>query len=104
MEKVKYIKNIEVVKEGMESGIYAIKATGIAALNYLISPGLVNSRNNNEPSKDGIYELDFVLGSTGSDPLNVEMEVDVVFKFNKLPPWVKGIKVNAEENSDIELI
>ncbi|MCF8369405.1 MAG: hypothetical protein K9G76_10215 [Bacteroidales bacterium] len=104
MEKVKYVKHIEVIKEGIESGIFAIKATGIANLNNLLSPVLVNSDKNKEPAKDGIYELDFVLGSTGNNEMNVELEVDVVFKFKQLPAWVKGIKVNAEKNSDIELI
>lgn len=104
MEKIKYIKNLQVFNEEKEAGILAVKATGIAALKHLISPVLVYTKEYREPSDDGIFELDFVLGSSGVDPLDVEMEVDVVFKFKTLPKWVKGIKVNAEENSDIELI
>ena len=35
---------------------------------------------------------------------DVELEVDVVFRIKNLPDWVQGVKINAEENSDIELI
>lgn len=104
MEKIKLIKNLEVIRETTEADILAVRATGIAALKHLISPVLVNTKEYKEPTDDGIFELDFVLGSSGDDLIDVEMEVDVVFKFKTLPAWVKGIRVNAEENSDIELI
>ena len=103
MEKVKYIKDIRIVKEDADSGILTVMATGIASLKNLLSPVLVSSENQ-VPRKDGIYELDFVLGSTGEKEIDVELEVDVVYKIKKIPSWVKGIKVNAKENSDIELI
>ena len=79
-------------------------AKGVAQLKNLVSPALVNAKEYPKPSKDGIYELDFVLGGTGDDPVDVDLEVDVVFRFKKIPEWVKGIKINAAENSDIELI
>ena len=104
MEKVKYIKSIQVIRDKEEPQMMAIKASGIAELKHLISPVLVSASDPQKPSSDGIYEMDFVLGDTGSTPMEVEMEVDVVFRFRNLPKWVKGIKVNARDNSDIELI
>jgi hypothetical protein len=104
MEKIRYIKDFRVVREQTDTGLMTVMASGIAQLKNLISPLLINSKEYQKPSADGIYELDFVLGNTGEKPVDVEFEVDVVFKFKKLPDWVKGIKINAAENSDIELI
>lgn len=104
MEKVKYIKGIRILHEKDEPRIMAIKATGVAELKHLLSPVLVAASDPDKPTEDGIYEMDFVLGSTGDAITEVEMEVDVIFKFKNLPDWVKGIKINARENSDIELI
>jgi len=104
MEKVKYIKDIRIVKDSTHPGVLAVKATGIAALKQLIAPVLISSNGYDKPTKDGIFELDFVLGSTGQQAMDVEMEVDVIFRLKKIPEWIKGIKVNAAENSDIELI
>jgi hypothetical protein len=104
MEKIKYLKNIQVIKEQTEPGILAIKATGVTQLKDLISPVLVAAERNKQPAGDGVFELDFVLGQTGTNPVDVEMEIDVVFKLKNVPDWVRAIKVNALENSDIELI
>jgi hypothetical protein len=104
MEKVKLIKGIRIVRDQEEPKIMAVKATGIAELKHLLSPILVSASNPEKPSSDGIYEMDFVLGDSGDQPTEVEMEVDVVFRFKNLPEWVKGIKVNARDNSDIELL
>jgi hypothetical protein len=104
MEKVKYIKDIQLIREKDAPQLMAIKAKGIAELKHLLSPVLVSASDPKKPSSDGIYEMDFVLGDTGDTPIDVEMEVDVVFRFKNLPKWVKGIKVNARDNSDIELI
>lgn len=104
MEKVKYIKDIKIIREENEPQVMAIKARGVAELRHLLSPVLVSSSDPGKPTSDGIYEMDFVLGDSGSQLTEVELEVDVVFRFRNLPEWVKGIKVNAQENSDIELI
>ena len=104
MEKVKYIKGIHIIKDKEHPEVIAIKATGIASLKQMIAPVLVSTQGVDRPTEDGIFELDFVLGSTGEKTLNVEMEVDVVFRLKEIPSWIKGIKVNAAENSDIELI
>ena len=104
MEKVKYIKDIRIVKEENEPRMMAVKATGVAELKHILSPILVSSTDPDIPSKDGIYEMDFVLGDSGDQLTEVEMEVDVVFRFKNIPDWVKAIKVNARDNSDIELV
>jgi len=104
MDKIKYIKNITIVREEAEPDLMLIKATGIADLKSILTPNLISAKPDAEPAKDGIYELDFVLGKTGNDSINVEMEVDIVFRMNKIPSWIKGIKINAAENSDIELL
>ena len=103
MDKITFVKNIELLKEQATS-LIAVKATGIAELKHLLKPVLVSSRDYDNPPDDGIYELDFILGSTGDEYTDVEMEVNVVFKMKNFPSWVKGIKVNARENSDIELL
>jgi hypothetical protein len=81
----------------------AIKARGIAELKKLISPVLV-PKDYDEIPADGIYELDFQIDDTDIEYTNVELEVDVVFRIKNLPSWVKGVKINAAENSDIELL
>ncbi|MEZ5195435.1 MAG: hypothetical protein R2764_03260 [Bacteroidales bacterium] len=102
--KIKLVKEIRIVKEEAESNLMAVKASGIAVLKQLFTPALVTSKKYEQPPEDGIFELDFVLGTTNAENIEVDMEVDVVFRFNNLPSWVKAIKVNATENSDIELI
>jgi hypothetical protein len=44
------------------------------------------------------------VDDTHEDYMDVEIEVDVVFRIKNLPDWVKGVKINASENSDIELL
>ncbi len=104
MEKVKYIKGIQIIKEEDQPQMMAVKARGIAELKHILAPVLVSASDPQKPTSDGIYEMDFVLGDSGDQLTEVEMEVDVVFRFKNLPKWVKGIKVNARDNSDIELI
>jgi hypothetical protein len=104
MKRIRLVKNIRIISETNEPDLKAIQATGIAELEYLPTPALVKARDYKKPPEDGIYELDFVLGNTAGDPVNVEMEVNVVFRLKEMPDWVKGIKVNARENSDIELL
>ena len=91
-------------RDEYEPGLLAVKATGVAELHRMLAPVLVSTHNYDNAPRDGVYELDFVLGATQDEMTEVEMEVDVVFKFKKLPKWVKAIKVNATENSDIEII
>jgi len=102
-DKVRFVKDIRIVKEDNEPDLMAIRARGIAELKKLIAPVLVAKEYDTIP-EDGIYELDFVLDNTGEELTNVELEVDVVFRVKSLPKWAKGVKINAAENSDIELI
>ncbi len=101
--KIRYVKDIQIVKEDTEPDLMAIKAKGVAEIKRLISPALIPREYEEEPA-DGIYELDFKLGETDAEFTDVELEVDVVFRIKNLPDWVKGVKINASENSDIELI
>ena len=103
MNKIRFVKDIRIVKEDAEPDLMAIRAKGVAELKKLIAPVLVPREYKDIP-EDGIYELDFVLGDTGEDYTNVELEVDVVVRVKAMPDWVKGVKINASENSDIELI
>ena len=101
--KIRFVKDIRIIKEDTEPDLMAIKAKGIAELKKLIAPVLV-PREYKEIPEDGIYELDFMLDSTGEELTNVELDVEVVFRVKSLPEWVKGVKINAAENSDIELL
>lgn len=100
---IRYVKDIRIVREDSEPDLMIIRARGIAQLNKLVSPVLVPRMYEKQPA-DGIFELDFTLGENDEELTNVELEVDVVFRIKNLPDWVKGVKVNASENSDIELI
>ncbi len=102
-DTIRFIKDIRIVKDDNEPDLMAIKARGIAELKKLIAPVLVPKKYDTIP-EDGIYELDFVLDEPNNEMANVELEVEVVFRVKSLPDWAKGIKVNASENSDIELI
>jgi hypothetical protein len=100
---IKFVKDIRIVTDDNEPDLMAIKAKGIAELNKLIAPVLV-PRDYKTIPEDGIYELDFVLDKSNEQMANVELEVEVVFRLKSMPDWVKGVKINASENSDIELI
>jgi hypothetical protein len=101
--KVRFVTEIRIVKDVSEKEKIAIKAKGVAELKMKITPVLIPREYDSKP-EDGIYELDFALDETNEAYTNVDLEVDVVFYFRNLPGWVKGIKINAAENSDIELI
>lgn len=101
--EITFVKDIRIVKEESEPDLMAIKAKGIASIKKLIAPVLVARKYETEP-EDGIFELDFTLDDSHQDFVDVELEVDVVFRIKNLPEWVKGVKINATENSDIELI
>lgn len=100
---LKYVKNLRVVKPESEPGIMAVTANGVAAINRQYRPVLVPRQYKNPP-EDGILEMDFVLIPSEGEISDIEMEVNIIFKIKDLPTWVKGLRVNAAENSDIELI
>jgi len=100
---IRYVKEIRILKDTDEPDLMAIRAKGIAELKKLITP-VLKPKNYETVPEDGIYELDFVMDDSPDEITNVELEVEVVFKLKSLPKWVKGVKINATENSDIELI
>jgi hypothetical protein len=102
-DSIRFVKDIRIIKDDNEPDLMAIKAKGIAELKKLIAPVLVPRKYDKIP-EDGIYELDFVLDNPSEEMVNVELEVEVVFRVKSMPDWVKGVKINASENSDIELI
>jgi hypothetical protein len=102
-DEIKYVRDIRILKESAEPDLMAIKARGIASLKKLIAPVLIPKEYDTVP-EDGIFELEFLLDEAHQDVIDVEMDVEVVFRIKNIPAWVKGIKINATENSDIELI
>lgn len=104
MKHVKYIKDLKVIKSTDAEGVVLIKARGITEMKKMISASFTSISESKIPTKDGILELDFVLGSLENEVVAVELEFDVAVKLKAIPDWVKGIKVNALENSDIEIL
>ena len=101
--EITYVKDIRILKEPAEPGLMAIKAKGVATIKSLIAPVLLPREYKSAPA-DGIFELDFTLDDTHQDFVDVEIDVEVVFRIKNIPEWVKGVKINAAENSDIELL
>lgn len=102
-DKIKYVKNIQVIKSKDGSEHLLIKAKGIAEINKLVNPVLRPGKNE-KMEEEGIYELDFVLESTKFSNAAVEVEMDVELRIKNLPKGIIAIKVNASDNSDIEII
>lgn len=101
--KIRFVKDIQIVKDGTEKDKLAIKARGVAELKMKINPVLIPRDYESEPA-DGIYELNFTLDETHEAYTNVDLEVEVVIYIRNLPGWVKAVRINAAENSDIELL
>ena len=101
--EITYVKDIRILKEPSEPDLMAIKAKGVATIKSLIAPVLLPRVYKSAPA-DGIFELDFTLDDTHQDFVDVEIDVEVVFRIKNMPEWVKGVKINAAENSDIELL
>lgn len=101
---LKYVKNLRIIKPESEPGLMAVTANGVAEISRQYRPVLVPRQYKDAP-EDGILEMDFVLiPAEENDISDIEMEVNIIFRIKDLPPWVKGLRVNAAENSDIELI
>ena len=91
------------IRDAAQPELLAIKAEGVADINLPLHPVLIPMPYDSVP-EDGIYELDFKLDETNQELTEVELEVEVIIRMKNLPSWVKGVKINADENSDIELI
>ena len=100
---LKYVKKLQVIRPENEPGLVSISASGIVELTKLYRP-VLSPKQYDKPPEDGILELEFLMLPAEEGISDIEMEVNIVFKVKDLPPWVKGLKVNASENSDIELI
>ena len=100
---LKLVNGLQVILPDNEPGLMAIKANGIAKISQLYKPVLVPRKHDKAP-EDGILELDIHFMPVENTYTDVEMEVDLVLNKEELPSWVKGLRVNAAENSDIELI
>ena len=74
-DKIRYVRDIQIVKDDAEPDLMAIKARGIAEIRKLIAPALVPREYKVIP-EDGIYELDFRLDTTDEQFTDVELEVD----------------------------
>jgi hypothetical protein len=101
--KVRFVRNIQIVTDSSDQEKVAIKARGVAELKMKINPVLIPKLYVTAPP-DGIFELDFKLDEKDDAYTDVDMEVEVVLYIRNLPGWVKGVRINAAENSDIELL
>jgi len=99
----KYVKDLRILKPENEPGLIAVVASGVAEISRQYRPVLI-PRQYDEAPEDGILEMDFRLIPSEKEISDIEMEVNLVFKIADLPAWVRGMKVNASETSDIELI
>lgn len=100
---IKYVNRICVIRNGEETDLLSVKAKGTTEITLHAVPALIPKHYDAIP-EDGLYELDFRLDESNDDITSVTMEVEVMVKLKDLPAWVKGIKVNAEDNSDVELL
>ncbi len=102
-DKIRYVRDIQIIKSNRDPGIILIKAKGIAEITKLIAPVLVPGENKNL-CEDGIYELELKFDPTENKGLSVDLEVEVELRIKNLPASIKAVKIIASENSDIELI
>lgn len=101
--RIKFIRRIQVIRSGDEPGLIAIRANGLADLTLPLNAYLAPCSTESIPD-DGIMEMDFRLAEDGGYVSDIELDVEVVVRIKDLPDWVRGFRINAEENSDIELI
>ena len=102
-DKIRYVKDIQILKSDKEPGLIQIKAKGIAYISDLLVPVLVPGKNETI-SDDGIYELEFKFDSPGTEGMIVEIEIETELRIKNLPDNIKAIKIKASDNADIELI
>jgi len=101
--RIKYVKRVQLLKRAADPDLLAIRASGIAEVFMPSTPVLIPRKYKEIPG-DGIFEVDFKMEESGENVTNMEIEVEVLFRFMNLPSWVKGVRINASDNSDIELI
>ncbi|MEN8224094.1 MAG: hypothetical protein ABFS05_01940 [Bacteroidota bacterium] len=102
-DKIRYVRDIQIIKSKEDPGLILIKAKGIAEISELIVPVFVPGENKNL-AEDGVYELEFKLNPPGGKKLTLEVEMETELRIKNLPHNIKAIKIIASENSDIELL
>ena len=102
-DKIKYVRDIQIIKSKNDPGLILIKAKGIAEISKLVVPVLKPGEDTGM-SEDGIYELEFKFDSPGNGGLLVEVVLETELRIQNLPHNIKAIKIKAAENADIELI
>jgi hypothetical protein len=100
---ISFVKDVRIPKGAAEPHLMAIKARGTATIRRLVAPVLIPREYPSAPP-DGIFELDITLDESHQDFTDVDLEVEVFFRIKNLPDWVNGVKVNASNNSGIELL
>jgi len=101
--KIKYVRDIQIIKSAENPELILIKAKGIAEITKLIAPVLVPGENKNL-CEDGVYELELKFDPAEDEGLSVDLEVEVELRIKNLPASIKAVKIIASENSDIELL
>jgi hypothetical protein len=104
MNKIKYLKDLVVLRDEKYPELIQLKIAGIARLKHLLAPIIASVNEQDLSPVDGIYELDLMLSDTDGESLDVDLEMNVVIQLKNLPNNVKAIRVNAEDNSEIEII
>jgi hypothetical protein len=104
MNKIKYLKDLVVLRDEKHPELIQLKIAGIATLKHLLSPIFASANKQEIYPDDGIFELDLILSDTDGEPLDVELEMTVIIPLKNLPHNVIAIRVNAEDNSEIEII
>lgn len=100
---IKYIRNVSVIRNVEAPDLLALQAEGVTEIVLQAVPVLMPHKYDKIP-EDGIFEVDFNLEDSAVSQTDVSFEIKVILPLKNLPDWVKGIRINAAENSDIELI
>ena len=104
--KIQYLTNLQVVFDNNANrNLVMLEAEGYSNDETIGIPSFVKKTGIADLPPDGVLEFDFVI-----EPLDDEIRdvlswsSKIIFDLNKFPGKLKGIKVNALENSDIVLI
>jgi hypothetical protein len=104
MKKVNYLKKLRLFRNENDPDLVKLRVTGVTRFTRLLAPFVYPAGQHENAPDDGVYELNLMMKESENDTVDVELELDVVFDLKSLPKWVRAIRVNAAENSEIELI
>jgi len=104
-KRIQYLTNLNVfIDRNIQKNLILLEVEGYSNNEYIGIPSLVK-KNISTPLVDGILEFDLML-----EPLEAKMRkvlnwsTRIVFDLNDFPEKLVGIKVNAQNNSDIVLV